>query len=125
MAKILLVEDELIISTPFSIVLKSKGHQVDNAENGNEALRLCQKKSYDLILLDIMMPYCNGVEFLKKANLKTTAPNTRVVVLTNLSGGNEIDETLMLGAAKTVLKSSITPALLLTLVDEELTLSKK
>ena len=120
MPSILLVEDEAIISEPFGIVLRSQGYNVDIAANGLEALDFCANKTYDLILLDIMMPYCNGIEFLKKAKLKAVAPTTKVILMTNLSGGKEIDEAMSLGASKKLLKAKITPGLLIEMVKEEL-----
>lgn len=120
MHSILLVEDEAIISEPFSIVLRSQKYDVDIAANGFEALEYCLKKTYDLILLDIMMPYCNGVEFLHKAKLHVTAPTTKVILMTNLSGGKEIDDAMSLGASKKLLKAQITPGLLIDMVKQEL-----
>jgi len=121
MANILLVEDEAMISEPFSIILRSQNYDVDVAYNGLEALEYCSKKSYNLILLDIMMPYCNGVEFLEKASLKTKSPKTKVVMMTNLSsGGKEIAEAVRLGAQRGVLKANMTPKALIELVKTEL-----
>lgn len=120
MPKILLVEDEIIISEPFGMVLRLQKYDVDIASNGLEALEFCAKNTYDLILLDIMMPLCNGVEFLKQANLKKTAPNTKIIMMTNLSSGKEIDDALKLGAKKSLLKASVTPQKLIDLVKDAL-----
>ena len=120
MIKMLLVEDEVMIREPFGMVLKTQPFKVDLAANGLEALEYCSKNTYDLILLDLMMPFCSGVEFLKKASLKTKSPNTKVILLTNLAQGKEIDEALALGAEKSILKASMTPKALLELVGNEL-----
>lgn len=120
MRKILLVEDEGIISEPFSIVLRSRNYDVDIAANGLEALEFCKNNSYDLILLDIMMPYCNGIEFLEKASLGTKAPNTKVIMMTNLSGGNEVEEAIRLGASRSLLKASLTPNIFIDIIKQEI-----
>ena len=120
MPKILLVEDEIIISEPFSLILRMQKYDLDIAGNGLEALEFCSKNSYDLILLDIMMPICSGVEFLKHADLTKTAPKTKVIMMTNLSSGKEIDEALSLGAKQSILKASVTPQKLIDLVKDEL-----
>lgn len=120
MRKILLVEDEPIISEPFGIVLRSRNYEVDIASDGLEALEYCSKNSYDIILLDIMMPYCNGIEFLEKALLSTKSPKTKVIMMTNLSGGKEFDDALRLGASRSLLKASITPNLLIDIIKQEL-----
>ena len=120
MPRILIVEDEGAISEPFAIILRTKDHTVDLATNGFEALELCRQHSYDLILLDIMMPICDGNEFLKRAKLHETSPKTVVFVLTNLAMGADIIEALSLGAARSLLKSNITPTMLIDLVEEAL-----
>ncbi len=120
MPRLLLVEDEAIISEPFGIVLRSHGFPTDIASNGLEALDCCKKNKYGLILLDIMMPLCNGIEFLRKARLRTKSPKTRIVMLTNLASGKDIEESLALGAHRSILKAEITPASLIELVEEEL-----
>jgi len=121
MAKILVVEDEAIINEPFCLVLRSQGHEVDAAYNGNEASGHCKKTTYDLILLDIMMPVCNGLEFLRNSKIKQLSPGTKVIIMSNLSGGKDVEEALKLGAQKSLLKASVTPKLLIELVNNELT----
>ncbi|MDQ3123251.1 MAG: response regulator [bacterium] len=120
MPKILLVEDEGVISEPMEIVLSSHMYDVDIAKNGLEALNLCKDKKYDIILLDIMMPVMDGLEFLKKAKLKKTAPKTKVILLSNLALGVEIQTGMKLGAIKSLLKASITPGSLLAMINQEL-----
>lgn len=120
MSRILIVEDETIISEPFALVLEAHGYQVDIAANGIEALDYCQKQQYGLILLDIMMPLCDGVQFLARAKLKAASPDTRVVVMSNLARGPQIDEALLLGAESSILKAHMTPHSLIELVQKEL-----
>lgn len=120
MKKILLVEDEELISESFSVVLSSTPYKLDVATNGQEALDFCLKNKYDLVLLDLMMPVMDGLEFLRQANLRETAPKTKVIILTNISGGYQIEEALELGGHKSKLKSDITPQTLLQIVKEEL-----
>ncbi|HYH74494.1 MAG TPA: hypothetical protein VD735_00875, partial [Candidatus Saccharimonadales bacterium] len=67
-----------------------------------------------------MMPICDGVGFLRQARLPQTAPNTKVVLLTNLSTGKELEDALVLGAHKTELKANLNPRSLIALVRSEL-----
>lgn len=121
MHKILLIEDELMISEPFTIVLRTeKDFAVDVASNGLQALEFCKQKTYDVILLDLMMPVCDGVSFLQLADLQHTAPKTRVALLTNLSTGNDLEKAMKLGAHKVQLKANLDPKSLIALVREEL-----
>ena len=69
-AKILIVDD--IDDNLYTLErrLKKDGYQdIEKASGGNEALKLVEEKSFDLILLDLMMPDISGLEVLKK--LKT------------------------------------------------------
>ena len=63
--RILVVEDDSIISGAIEMVLKWEGYQVDCAGNGREALDQLRwsKAKPDLILLDVMMPVLDGVQF--------------------------------------------------------------
>jgi CheY-like chemotaxis protein len=117
MTRVLLVEDEEILRDAYEHVLQSSGEDVDLARNGVEALERCSSTTYDLILLDLMMPVLDGVGFLKEANLRKVAPRTRVVIFSNLSSGGNVSEALDLGADEHVLKSDLTPKDLLELVE--------
>jgi PAS domain S-box-containing protein len=60
--KILLVEDVLINRTIIMRSLEKRGHQIDIALNGLEAIEAFQSNHYDLILMDIQMPELNGLD---------------------------------------------------------------
>lgn len=121
MSKILLVEDEAVLREAFTILLTSQGYDVVTAVNGQEALDHCQSTRFDLILLDLMMPVLDGVGFLKKANLEQSHPQTRVVILSNLSSGKSLTSALQLGAKRHAIKANMSPRDIVTLVKEELT----
>lgn len=121
MHKILLVEDEKVLRDAFMILLEAQDkYEIDAATNGKEALELCKKKRYDLILLDLMMPIMDGVGFLEKAKLSTKSPDTRVVVMSNLSSGEGLIQALKLGAHRQAVKSDLAPQDVVRIVDEEL-----
>jgi CheY-like chemotaxis protein len=116
MATVLLVEDDNILREVYVTILRAGGFNVDAAANGKIALELCAKATYDLILLDLMMPVLDGVGFLKQTNMKHTAPKTKVVLFSNLSSGSLIEEARALGVDDHVLKSNLTPKSLTALV---------
>ena len=62
---ILLVEDDVNLSTVLADYLRSKEYNVEQANNGVEAWELISIKHYDLVISDIMMPKMNGYELLK------------------------------------------------------------
>jgi DNA-binding response OmpR family regulator len=62
-ARVLVVEDDPDLAALEADVLKLRGHEVDVASNGREALEAVERARPDLILLDIKMPVMNGREF--------------------------------------------------------------
>jgi CheY-like chemotaxis protein len=118
MLKILLVEDEETLREAYLEILATTGADVRSAKHGAEALERCELDSFDLVLLDLMMPVLDGVGFLRAANLPMVAPDTKVVVFSNVSSGGDVNEALELGAHRQVVKADLTPRDLLALVDE-------
>ncbi|MDY0428590.1 response regulator [Pasteurella multocida] len=88
MPKILLVDDDVELIELLAELLTLEGFEIDMANNGLQALQKLDL-SYDLVLLDIMMPVLNGVETLKKIRQEFSVP---VIVLT--ARGDDIDRIL-------------------------------
>ena len=66
MSKLLIVDDEIKIREVIKEYAQFNGHEVDEAEDGMEAVGLCNLKKYDLIILDIMMPKLDGYSTCKE-----------------------------------------------------------
>lgn len=115
MRKILLVEDEPILRETYLLILSTQPYICDAAENGRVALEMSKKKKYDLVLLDIMMPEMDGVEFLESLN-DPDYIKSKVIVMSNLSAGAQIDKINELGVQKSILKSDISPRQLISTV---------
>ena len=81
---ILIVDDELPFRQALSESLSNDGYQTLSAANVNEAFKFLQQKKVDLILLDILMPKIDGINFIKKVRA-SEFKNTPIIVLTNLS----------------------------------------
>ena len=64
--RVLLVEDEKALATALSKIMSKNNIAVDLAYDGEEGLYLAQKDIYDVIILDIMLPYKSGLEILKE-----------------------------------------------------------
>jgi CheY-like chemotaxis protein len=113
MRKILLVEDEPILMETYQMVLSTQPYESDFAGNGQEALEKCKTKQYDLVLLDIMMPVMNGIEFLKSLD-ESDPLKSRIIIMSNLSSGKELDEAREMGIQKHLLKSNLSPSQLVS-----------
>lgn len=119
MRKILIVEDEVSLREAYELILSSEPYNIFAAPNGSKALELCKIHNFDLILLDLMMPIMDGVGFLEHY-LKENSELPKVIILSNLSSGNELSKALSLGAAKNFTKADLSPRELLTMVRYEL-----
>lgn len=111
---ILIVEDDVALNDAFATVLKKEGFRVSRAFDGEEALMLLEGDPADLILLDIIMPVMDGIEFLRRFGPKTR--QTPVVVFSNLDRQKDIDEVYRLGAAHYMLKAWASPKELIAMV---------
>ena len=66
MSRLLIVDDEPDIITLISRYAKREGYEVVTAEDGRQAIEICQKENFDLIVMDIMMPDTDGFTACKK-----------------------------------------------------------
>ena len=94
--KILLVEDEETLAVGLEYNLIDEGYNVDWAKDGRLALELFNSKEYDLILLDIMLPYFNGFEIAEKVRVKS--PQMPILMLTARTSTEDKVRGLELGA---------------------------
>ena len=101
-AKILIVDDELIVRESLGGWLERDGHKVDKAASGEEALEKCQKTRYDILLLDIKMEGMSGLEVLKK--VKENDPDLSVVMITAYGSIPSAIEAMKNGAHEYLLK---------------------
>lgn len=80
MANVLIIDDERSIRLSFTSILKKENHEVDTAQNWEEARNLIQKNDYDLVFLDILMPKVSGLKILQA--IKIARPDTLVIIMT-------------------------------------------
>ncbi len=86
MSKLLIVDDEFRIRELIKKYAQFEGHTVFEAENGLEAISMCQKIQFDIIIMDIMMPQLNGFSACEKIREFSTTP---IIMLSAL--GEEYD----------------------------------
>jgi len=74
--RILICEDNKLASKTLSVVLEREGFMTDSAEDGNKAIILLQEYLYDLVIIDIHLPFHSGLELIKymRSDLKSKTP---------------------------------------------------
>ena len=77
---LLWADDEMELLRAHLLFLEKKGYEVVTVTNGTDAVEECQKRTFDLVLLDEMMPGLSGLETLQ--HIKEIAPQTPVVMVT-------------------------------------------
>lgn len=100
--RILVVDDEDALRTVLSSELEGEGYIVQMAGDGDEAIKILEKNTFDLILLDIKMPTVDGFEVLKY--VKQHTPATKVIMLTGFADLKNAIESKKLGAEDFVSK---------------------
>ncbi|KGR76296.1 response regulator transcription factor [Ureibacillus sinduriensis] len=74
MTKILIVDDDRQIAELIEVYMKNEGYDTAKASDGMEAFRMLEQSPYDLIVLDIMMPNMDGLEFCQKVRKHSSIP---------------------------------------------------
>ena len=100
--KVLLVDDETVLSNGLEKVLTRRGMIVKTAPNGQQALKLLSEQSFDVIVLDVRMPGMNGLTMLKLVRQRNL--NTPVILLTGHLDPNDMDEAIRVGVAEILFK---------------------
>jgi len=94
--KILVVDDETMITNLFEMSLNDEGFYVETANSGRNAVEMFKRCDYDVVVTDIMMPDINGVTLVKE--IKKIKPETVVIVITGYPSVDTATEFIRLGA---------------------------
>lgn len=107
--KVLIIEDDNMISSMYKTKLEQDGYAVEVANNGAEGLEKAKVVEADIILLDVIMPQLDGFTVLEelRQNMKVTVP---IIMLTNLGTEEDQEKGNKLGATDYLVKSNLTPA---------------
>jgi len=113
--KILIVEDEKPLSHALKLKLSHEGYEVTVAGDGEEGVELALKNTFDLILIDIIMPKMDGFMLLSK--LREAGNRTTIIVLSNLGQKEDIEKAKQLGAVEYMVKSNTPISRIVTAVN--------
>ncbi len=109
MTKVLLVEDDPLIIRLYQKTLQLEGFEIESADNGLSALEQLPSFMPDIILLDIMMPTMNGIEFLGNMKADPAVATIPVIILTNVADSEVTTRAVDAGAALILIKSATEP----------------
>ncbi len=101
MSKILIIEDEEKIARFIELELSHEGYDVDKSFDGREGLEKIETGTYDLVILDIMLPSLSGIEVLRRARRTTDVP---IILLTARDSVTDKVSGLDMGASDYITK---------------------
>ncbi len=105
---ILVVDDHAITREPLAKLLRYEGFDATCAANGVEALNAVRACRPDLVLLDVIMPKMNGVEFLHAVRSDARSESIPVIALTGVLDPNHLTRLRELGVAEVMTKARFT-----------------
>ncbi len=106
MKNILLIDDDTAFAGLIKMAFDSSQFTVIHAENGVEGLKRMESFKPDVILLDVMMPEMNGIDFLKQMKQKYSVQKIPVIMISNVSSFEKIAESVELGIRSYIVKSN-------------------
>ncbi len=102
--KILVVEDEKALARALGLKLESAGFEVKSAFNGQEAVEILKKETFDAMVLDLVMPQMDGFVVLRK--LKDDGIKLPIIAASNLAQKEDIERAKALGVEHYYIKSN-------------------
>jgi CheY-like chemotaxis protein len=105
--RVLVVEDDRFLRRACEASLRQRGFTVVAAADGEAGLQIARAETFDLILLDLLMPKLSGVEVLRALKGDAATRSIPVLVLSNSSRQQDIDEIMRLGAVGYLVKANL------------------
>jgi DNA-binding response OmpR family regulator len=99
--RILIADDDPAIGQLIQVTLKDPRYELTSVTNGLEALRAFDRQPFDVVILDVMMPYVDGFEACQRIREKSDVP---IVILTSRDGTDDIVHGFELGADEYITK---------------------
>jgi CheY-like chemotaxis protein len=100
--RILIVDDDRFVRDGLKELLSEMGYDSQTAEDGYEAIQKVQEGSYDLILMDLILPGLSGVSTM--ASIFEMKPFSNVIAMTAYSDNSIIASAMSMGARKCLIK---------------------
>lgn len=116
---VLIMEDDQYIRDLYILVLQQAGYDVVGCPDGVTGMAEANKREFDIVLLDLMMPNMSGLEFMRE--LKEHPPKFAlgpIIVMSNLAYQDAKEEALSLGAVDFLVKAEMEPKNILARVEQ-------
>lgn len=114
--KVLLVEDDKMISSMYKLQLTQDAYDVVLVENGGEVLDVAIKEKPDVILLDVILPQADGFYLLQELRKKKIFKKTPIIMLTSLGTSEDQEKGKEMGATDYLVKPDLTPSQISTTI---------
>src|SRR5512147_1068579 len=116
MKRLLLVDDDAVLTRAYRDRLSAHGFQVNTAASGTAAKTILKSAKPDLLVLDLMMPDLSGVEVLKFVRSDARLADIPVVVLTNSYMNDLGRQAAAVGIQRALLKAQCSPSALMACI---------
>jgi CheY-like chemotaxis protein len=109
MVKIVIIDDNKVITGVYTHKLRQAGFEVDVANDGRAGLALISRTKPDLVLLDLALPGLSGVEILRRLRAGEEFRDLPVIVFSGSYSGDVVESAWEAGATRVLAKGSVTP----------------
>lgn len=110
MTKVLIAEDDLMISEIYERKFTEKGYEILTAFSGDQVLEIVKKEKVDIILLDLLLPKMDGFQVTETLRNGKYDSNIRIIISSNMSQEEDREKVMALGANGFITKSRYTPS---------------
>jgi CheY-like chemotaxis protein len=109
--KILIVDDDKFLLNMYSAKFKKFGHEIEAEATSEGALdKLKEGYDPDIVIIDIVMPFMDGLQLLEEIKKQKLAPNAVFIMLTNQASAPEIEKAKALGIGGYIVKATSIPS---------------
>ena len=123
MKKVLIIEDDLVVSNIYRNKLVVEGFQVEAAYTGERGLELVRSFEPDAVIVDLVLQQISGVEVMKQVRAEPKYRNLPLIVFSNTYLTSMVQEAWKAGATKCLSKASCSPKLVVEIIRNTLNLS--
>ncbi len=114
--KILLVDDDAFLRDMYATKFAEQGDAVVSAQSGTEALLKMESDTFDLVIMDMVMPGMSGIQLLQAIMASSVSPKPKCIVLSNQSEETDVQGALAEGAVGYIIKAELIPSEVVTKV---------